>query len=474
VLDTSDGRFVSQTIQRGTRLWNVHSINLNNLATGRLYQFSTTGTSPLFTTDLFTSPNDFIFNLSVAVNASQAFVNASRTTTASNAAMVIFNGPNSSSSGWVSLVTDVSTASYNNCSSFGMVFCRWGDYSATQIDPSNRSNAWGFNQLITGTDVFTGWGTHGTLVSGPPVGCVAPTDSHDFNGDCLSDIAWRDSNSGTVAGWQMNGFQTLQSGGYGAVANNWQIVGQRDFNGDGIADLLWRDSNTGTPAIWLLAPNFQVLQKGAFAAVDNNWVIAGTGDFNGDGWGDILWYHNPTGTVAIWLMNGLSVLQTGAPGVLAGWTIAGTGDFDGDGKADILWYHGPTGTVGIWLMNGLSLKQSGIAGAVPTNWIIVGTGDFDGDGKSDILWRDNNTGTVAVWLMNGISMAQSGGYSAVPANWHIIETGDFNGDGKSDILWRDFNSGAVAIWMLNGLQVLQSGNAGSVALNWQIQGANAD
>ena len=459
VLDTSDGRFVSQTIQRGTRLWNVHSINLNNLATGRLYQFSTTGTSPLFTTDLFTSPNDFIFNLSVAVNASQAFVNASRTTTASNAAMVIFNGPNSSSSGWVSLVTDVSTASYNNCSSFGMVFCRWGDYSATQIDPSNRSNAWGFNQLITGTDVFTGWGTHGTLVSGPPVGCVAPTDSHDFNGDCLSDIAWRDSNSGTVAGWLMNGLQTLQSGGYGPVANNWQIVGQGDFNGDGIADLLWRDSNTGTPAIWLLAPNFQVLQKGVFAAVDNNWVIAGTGDFNGDGKGDIIWFHNPTGTVAVWLLNGFSTPQTGILGpVPSGWAIVGTGDFNSDGMTDILWYHAASGTVAIWLMNGLSVLQTGTVGVL-SGWTVAGTGDFNGDGKSDILWYHSPSGTVGVWLLNGMNVLQTGTYGVVATNWQIAETGDFNGDGKSDILWRDMSmgGGTVAIWLLNGLQVLQTG-----------------
>ena len=73
---------------------------------------------------------------------------------------------------------------------------------------------------------------------------VAPaTTTHDFNSDCLSDIAWRDSNSGTVAGWLMNGLQTQQTGAYGTVAGNWTIVGQRDFNGDGITDLLWRDSS---------------------------------------------------------------------------------------------------------------------------------------------------------------------------------------------------------------------------------------
>jgi hypothetical protein len=41
--------------------------------------------------------------------------------------------------------------------------CRWGDYSATQIDPSNTGRAWGFNQLVTGTTSFN-WNTRAGLV----------------------------------------------------------------------------------------------------------------------------------------------------------------------------------------------------------------------------------------------------------------------------------------------------------------------
>ena len=249
---------------------------------------------------------------------------------------------------------------------------------------------------------------------------------HDVSADGISDIAWRDANTNTVAAWLMNGLSVLQTGAYGTVASNWTIVGHRDFNGDRFSDLLFRDSVTGTPAIWLLN-GLQVLQTGAFAAVDNNWVVAGTGDFNGDGKGDILWFYNPTGTVAVWLLNGFTVLQTGSVGTVPnGWAIAGTGDFNGDGNSDILWYHAASGTVAIWLLNGTSVLQTGTVGVL-SGWSIAGTGDFNFDGMSDILWRDMSMG-----------------------------------------------GGTVAIWLLNGLQVLQTNTVGTLSLNWQIQGSNAD
>ena len=41
--------------------------------------------------------------------------------------------------------------------------CRWGDYSATQIDPSATNSAWGFNQLIVG-ETSKNWITKGAQV----------------------------------------------------------------------------------------------------------------------------------------------------------------------------------------------------------------------------------------------------------------------------------------------------------------------
>jgi len=70
--------------------------------------------------------------------------------------------------------------------------------------------------------------------------CSLPS-THDFNGDCKSDILWRDD-AGNVGMWLMNGSAISQASVLGDVPSNWSIVGQRDFNGDGYADILWRDS----------------------------------------------------------------------------------------------------------------------------------------------------------------------------------------------------------------------------------------
>ena len=94
--------FVAASIQNGTNLWNVHTVNIGQVARGRLYKVSTTSTEPLFTKDLFTIDGDYIFNLSVATNERHAFVTASRTIPRipiiGNPAMLIFHGLNSSDS----------------------------------------------------------------------------------------------------------------------------------------------------------------------------------------------------------------------------------------------------------------------------------------------------------------------------------------------------------------------------------------
>lgn len=178
-LDTLDGRFQSATKQIGTVLWNVHAINVNGFSRVRLYKFSTVSNSPLFTRDLFTSTclnADDVFNPSVDTNTTLAgtlaFVTASRTcqsqATTGRAAHLVFRGNNSSSPGWVFNTVELSTtnfatASSTSCNASSRGSCRWGDYSSTQIDPSNTARAWGFNQLVTGTTQFN-WNTRAGLV----------------------------------------------------------------------------------------------------------------------------------------------------------------------------------------------------------------------------------------------------------------------------------------------------------------------
>ena len=56
-------------------------------------------------------------------------------------------------------------------------------------------------------------------------------NTHDFNGDGMSDIAWRDT-SGNVAVWLLNGATPVGLAALGTIPTAWSIVGQRDFDGD--------------------------------------------------------------------------------------------------------------------------------------------------------------------------------------------------------------------------------------------------
>src|SRR5258706_15321658 len=140
---------------------------------------------------------------------------------------------------------------------------------------------------------------------------LTTTNSHDFNADAKSDIAWRGT-SGDAAVWLMNGAQVLQAAAVAtADPNVWTIVGQSDFNGDGKADWLWRDTS-GNVAMWFLN-GAQVTQSAGVGTVPTVWSVVGTGDFNGDGKGDILW-HDSSGNVAVWLMNGAQATGAGGGG----------------------------------------------------------------------------------------------------------------------------------------------------------------
>ncbi len=101
------------------------------------------------------------------------------------------------------------------------------------------------------------------------------------------------------------------------------VAGTGDSNGDGKSDILWRDTTSGTVAIWLMNGAQVTGAAGVGSAAFPLWSISETGDFNGDGKSDILW-HDGNGNVAIWFMNGTQVAQAaGVATVPTVWTIQG-------------------------------------------------------------------------------------------------------------------------------------------------------
>ena len=322
-------------------------------------------------------------------------------------------------------------------------------------------------------------GTHNVVANyGGDFNCFPSSDmdqqivvgrAHDFNGDGMSDIAWRDG-SGDIAFWLMNGAAVSSTGSVGGVPGTWSIVGQRDFNGDGKADLLWLDTS-GNIAMWFMN-GAAVGSTAGVAKIPTNWSVAGVADFNGDGLADILW-RDTAGDYAVWLMNGATVTSSVGLGNVSPttWSVVGTGDFNGDGRVDILW-RDTSGNTSIWFMNLGTVAFTAGVGNVPTNWSVVGTGDFNGDGMADIVWRDT-VGDTSIWLMNGAAVSSAGGIGTIPTTWSIALVGDYNGDGMSDLLWRD-TGGNTAMWFMNGTTIASTAGVGNIPTNWTVQSANAE
>jgi hypothetical protein len=251
----------------------------------------------------------------------------------------------------------------------------------------------------------------------------------DFNGDKNADILWRNV-GGALVDWSMNGsavmsgnFLTL-NGQIIAPDATWSVAGTGDFNGNGRADILWRQSASGALAIWdmngaTINTSTAVTINSVAVRPDSSWSVAGVADFNGNGNADILWRNAATNEVSLWQMNG-SNIASAADLTLAGqrvapdasWSIAGVGDFNADGNADVLWRQGSTGALALWLMNGSTIGASvtptfdGTPISPDQSWSIVQVSDFNGDGMSDILWR-NTDGTLTEWMMDGGNIVQA-------------------------------------------------------------------
>src|SRR2546427_13003924 len=72
---------------------------------------------------------------------------------------------------------------------------------------------------------------------------LPPCAPMDFDGDCKSDILWRNSATGKDYLWLMNGLTIVSQGSLNTVDDQaWQVQGIGDFDGDGKADILWRNS----------------------------------------------------------------------------------------------------------------------------------------------------------------------------------------------------------------------------------------
>lgn len=286
----------------------------------------------------------------------------------------------------------------------------------------------------------------------------------DLDGDGKADLTWRNTNSGVVAMWLLNGTAIASSGFLGGVPAEWQVAGIGDLDKDGMADVIWRNSTSGTVAVWLM-DGLTITSVGFPGSTSTDWEIERVGDVDGNATADIIWRNSLSGVVAVWLMDGATIDSAGfLGGVPAEWQIIGIGDVNGDRKADVIWRN-TTDIVAIWLMDGLTITSVGFPASVSPEWSLRATGDVDGNGTKDLFWRNSNTGNVLVWLMNGTTIVSSGNVTNLASNLEIEQVGDTNGDGKPDLILMNTSSGAVSVLLQGG----GSGTLNTVTLDWEIQ-----
>jgi hypothetical protein len=116
--------------------------------------------------------------------------------------------------------------------------------------------------------VYAGTYSHGVFKTSFWVG--------DFNGDGNPDILWRNTSTGLIVVWYMNGGTIIGSADIAVITGStWQIVGTGDFNGDGKADILWRNTSTGANEIWEMNGATVIGVAIIDTVSDQNWKIVG-------------------------------------------------------------------------------------------------------------------------------------------------------------------------------------------------------
>jgi hypothetical protein len=310
--------------------------------------------------------------------------------------------------------------------------------------------------VVANGKVYLGTGTSLAvfgLLNGNGGNRQVPAATRDFNGDGISDIAFRQASTGQMVTWLEGSDGFDEQVALPVVADQtWQVVGSGDFNGDGSADLLWRQSTTGQNVIWLMKNGAFSSQLALPTVVSAQWQVAGIGDFNGDGTADILWRNASSGQNVIWLMkNGSFSSQVSLPivGDLS-WKVAGIADFNGDGTSDILWRDASTGGMVDWSIVGGAFKtQYALPVVGDQTWQIQGVGPFSGSATAGIVWRNSASGGVVVWtLSNGVFQSQLGLPIVADQTWQIRQVGDYDGDGGASLLWRQSSTGTAVIWVL--------------------------
>ena len=255
------------------------------------------------------------------------------------------------------------------------------------------------------------------------------------------DLFWHNPVTRQVGVWTLNeegtnretsAFITDQSGEEVLLPEEspWEGRGVIDL-GDGNRNLLWRDTVTGGVAIWKIeGSELQeeiIIDPPADGPGSNlDWEIRGTGDVNSGGGEEIFWYNTSTGDIAVSEIhesgfgNATFITDTSNQAMIISpdddWQLLAAGDMDGDGDADAIWQNMTTRKFAYWELDGTVYQNAMEIDSRPPNpaWEFRGAYDANNDGIDDFFFRNSMTGENGIWIIENNSVSDDNIFGITP------------------------------------------------------------
>ena len=214
-LDDGDARISAKVYEVGGVLYAVHGTEVGDLAALRWYRINAASHAVL-ESGTISDPVKDLFYPSIAANAAGTVViaySASSVGTFVSSFAVVGKTVNGITTFGAPLLLKAGTASYQNTDTSGT--SRWGDYSATCVDPSDPNRFWTTEEFPSSV---TGWSTQVTeLVTGFPI------------------LTFGSSSNNLLLSWSGTLFN-LESAG-SLVTTNWTLVTQGFSTNNGVVSV---------------------------------------------------------------------------------------------------------------------------------------------------------------------------------------------------------------------------------------------
>jgi hypothetical protein len=168
-INTSSPDFVSSVMVRNGIMWGVNTIVSNGRAAVR-WSAIDANTNALLQEGLIADPNQDVYMGSIAVNELNDVVIGFNISSASqfvSSYAVLGTTINGVTTFGAPLLLQTGVARYELTG--GAPVARWGDYSATMVDPSNPLTFWTFQEWVSAENV---WSTQITQLQLPAMSCL--------------------------------------------------------------------------------------------------------------------------------------------------------------------------------------------------------------------------------------------------------------------------------------------------------------